>query len=66
MLVTVRDRVGKLMAQKKSVDEIKAAKPLADLDARWGVMFKGDDVVEMVYKAFGAGAEPTKAKRHAN
>ncbi len=28
MLVTVRDRVGKLMAQKKSLDEIKAAKPL--------------------------------------
>jgi cyclase len=66
MLVTVRDRVGKLMAQKKSLDEIKAAKPLADLDARWGVMFKGDDVVEMVYKAFGAAPEPTKAKRHAN
>jgi cyclase len=36
MLVTVRGRLLPLIAQKKSVAEIQAAKPLADLDAKWG------------------------------
>lgn len=36
MLVTVRDRVQALRAAGKSVDEVVAAKPTADLDARWG------------------------------
>jgi hypothetical protein len=36
MVKTVRDRIYKLADQKKSVDAIKAAKPLADLDAKWG------------------------------
>ena len=33
---TVRDRIYKLADQKKSVEQIKAAQPLADLEARWG------------------------------
>lgn len=36
MLVTVRDRVAKLVTEGKTLEEIQAAKPLADLDARWG------------------------------
>ena len=49
---TVRDRIYKLADQKKSVEEIKAAKPLADLDARWGQgLLKADNVIEMVVKA---------------
>jgi glyoxylase-like metal-dependent hydrolase (beta-lactamase superfamily II) len=36
MLVQVRDRVKKLLAQKKNVDQIIAAHPLADLDSIWG------------------------------
>ena len=36
MLVTVRDRIRPLVLQKKTVAEIQAAKPLADLDAKWG------------------------------
>jgi glyoxylase-like metal-dependent hydrolase (beta-lactamase superfamily II) len=36
MLVTVRGRVAALKAQGKSLDEVLAAHPTADLDARWG------------------------------
>ena len=51
MLIEVRDRIGKLIAAKKTVDEIKAAKPLADLDAKWGQGFvKADFVIEAVVK----------------
>lgn len=35
MLATVKERVSKLIAQGKSEDEIVAAKPLTDLDAKW-------------------------------
>ncbi len=67
MLVDVRDRVEKLMAAKKTVDEAKAAKPLADLEARWGKDFvHGDFLVETVYKthALPAPADKAHAKRH--
>jgi glyoxylase-like metal-dependent hydrolase (beta-lactamase superfamily II) len=65
MLVAVRDRVAKLMAQKKTVDEIKAAKPLADLDERWGKMLPADAVIESVYKTVEPPvADKGKAKRH--
>ncbi len=50
MLATVRDRVGKLVAAKKSLDEVRAAKPTADLDAKWGGGFmKPETFVEVVY-----------------
>ena len=51
MLIEVRDRIGKPIAAKKTVDEIKAAKPLADLDAKWGQGFvKADFLIESVVK----------------
>jgi glyoxylase-like metal-dependent hydrolase (beta-lactamase superfamily II) len=64
MLTEVRDRVAKLEAGKKSLDDIKAAKPLADLDARWGQgMIKADFVIEMVAKTLPpAPAVTEKAK----
>ncbi len=36
MLVTVRDRIRKLIDEGKSADDVVAAKPTADLDAKWG------------------------------
>jgi glyoxylase-like metal-dependent hydrolase (beta-lactamase superfamily II) len=36
MLVTARDRIQKLRNEGKSEAEVVAAKPLADLDAKWG------------------------------
>jgi cyclase len=51
MVVTLRGRVAKLMAQNKTLDQIKAAKPTADLDAKWGQGFaKADMVLETMVK----------------
>ena len=62
MLIEVRDRIGKLLTAKKSIDEIKAAKPLADLDAKWGQGFVNADFeVEIVVRALAAApAAPEK------
>ncbi len=50
MLVTARDRVKKLKAAGKSLDEAIAAKPFTDLDGDWGGgRYKGDDFVKIVY-----------------
>ncbi len=35
MLVTARDRMAKLIKEGKSEDDVMAAKPFADLDAKW-------------------------------
>jgi cyclase len=51
MLVKVRERVAALAAEKKTLEEIKAAKPTGDLDARYGQGFiKADMIVETIYK----------------
>ena len=51
MLIEARDRVVKLMAAKKTVDEAKAAKPLDDMEAKWGQGFvHGDWVITSIYK----------------
>jgi cyclase len=66
MLVQVRDRVGKLVAAKKTLEEIKAAKPTAEFDARWGQGYiKADDLVEAVFKTRPPEAEKAAGgKRH--
>ena len=50
MLATAADRVRKLKASGKSLEESIAAKPFTDLDADWaGGRYKGDDFVKIVY-----------------
>ena len=50
MLVTSRDRVGKLKSAGKSAQEAAAAKPLADLEDAWGKgFFPGDVYVQILY-----------------
>ncbi len=50
MLVTTADRVRKLKASGKSLEESIAAKPFTDLDGDWGGgRYKGDDFVKIVY-----------------
>src|SRR5436309_4076432 len=50
MLSTAGDRVRKLKASGKSVDDSIAAKPFADLDADWGKgRLNGDSFVKVVY-----------------
>ena len=36
LLVTTRDRMAKLIAEGKSLDDVYAAKPFADLDSKVG------------------------------
>ncbi len=43
MLVTVRDRIQTLIDDGKTKDEVLAAKPTADLDAKWGQGFLAPD-----------------------
>jgi cyclase len=51
MLVTLRGKVVKLRAQKKSLAEVQAAKPGADTDATFGTGFiKPDQIIEAIYK----------------
>jgi glyoxylase-like metal-dependent hydrolase (beta-lactamase superfamily II) len=51
MLVTVRDRVTKLVRAGETLDQVVAAKPTADLDATWGQGFmKPDRFLRMVYQ----------------
>lgn len=57
MVQSIRDRIAKLAGQKKTLEEIKAAKPLADLDARWGQGFlKADDIIQTAFEARSHGA----------
>jgi glyoxylase-like metal-dependent hydrolase (beta-lactamase superfamily II) len=49
-LKLLRDRIAKLKAEGKSRDEVVAAKPTADHDAKWGAGFmKGDVFTGLVY-----------------
>jgi cyclase len=45
----MRDRIAKLMKAKKSLEQIKAAKPLAEWQRFENPMIKSDMVVEMIY-----------------
>jgi glyoxylase-like metal-dependent hydrolase (beta-lactamase superfamily II) len=50
MLRTLRDRIAKLKAAGRSRDEVVAAKPTADHDAKWGTGFmKGDTFTGLAY-----------------
>ena len=52
MLVTARDRIGALVKQGKSRDEVIAAKPTQELDPKWaGQAFPPDMWVGIVYDA---------------
>jgi glyoxylase-like metal-dependent hydrolase (beta-lactamase superfamily II) len=51
MLATVAARIKKLMKQRKTLEQIKAAKPTAEYDEAWGKQYlKPDDWVEMVHR----------------
>jgi len=50
MLVTARERMTKLVNDGKSEDEVVAAKPFADLDAKWAATeLAGKDFIRVVY-----------------
>jgi cyclase len=52
MLVTARDRVARLMADGKSLDEAVAAKPLAEIGARIGANEEQNaNFVRVIYRS---------------
>lgn len=65
MLVEMRDRIAKLVAAKKTLEQIKAAKPTAEFDARWGQGFiKPENFIDEIYKTLPpASAKTSGAKR---
>jgi glyoxylase-like metal-dependent hydrolase (beta-lactamase superfamily II) len=57
MLVAIREKVAALKKQGRSRDEVIAAKPTADYDAKWGgFVINGDFFTKLVYK--GVGKDP--------
>ena len=57
MLVTVRDRVKPLVQAGKTPAEVVAARPLADLDAKWGNGFmKPEQFLSIVVQSMAADA----------
>jgi glyoxylase-like metal-dependent hydrolase (beta-lactamase superfamily II) len=60
MLATVRDRIKPMVAAGKSVEEVRAIRPTAEFDAKWGGGFnKPDPWVGIVYASLG-GKLPTR------
>ena len=58
MLATVRDRVGALVAKKRTLAQVLAAKPLADYDDAWGKGFmKPEQFLTIVYTSLSAGSK---------
>jgi hypothetical protein len=51
MLVSVREKVSALKKEGKSRDEVVAAKPTADYDAKWGgFVIDGKKFIGLVYQ----------------
>jgi len=58
VLVAVRDKVKPLVAAGKTLDEVKAAKPTAAFDEKWGQGFMKTDVwLGIVYASLKGGAK---------
>ena len=51
MLEQMRDRISKLVKAKKTLDQIKAGKPLAEWERLDNAFIKSDMVVEMIYRS---------------
>jgi hypothetical protein len=52
MLTIIRDRVADLIAKKKTLEEVKAARPTRDYDRRYSTStWTGDMLVEAVYRS---------------
>jgi cyclase len=59
MLVTARDRMAKLVQERKSEDEVLAAKPFADLDAKWAPNeLASKNFIRVAYQPASSGLRP--------
>ena len=58
MVVIMRDRIAELMTQKKTLDQIKAARPALPYETRYGAKtgsWTTDAFIEAVYKSLSSG-----------
>jgi glyoxylase-like metal-dependent hydrolase (beta-lactamase superfamily II) len=75
MLVIIRDRIADLVQKKRTLEQVKAARPSLDYDGRWGSdtgPWTTDMFIEAIYRELNppppppgakpAGAKPTGAK----
>jgi cyclase len=61
MLVTARDRMAKLVKEGRSEDDIMAAKPFADLDAKWApTELAARNFIRVVYHSLADTAKTKK------
>ena len=63
MLVAIRTRVQKLIDEGKNEDQVVAAKPTQDLDARWvpkGSGLNGDFITRLAYQSLKGIKPPTR------
>ncbi len=59
MLITARDRMARLVKEGKSEDDVVAAKPFADLDAKWApTELAGKNFIRVVYHSLADTPEP--------
>jgi glyoxylase-like metal-dependent hydrolase (beta-lactamase superfamily II) len=64
MLVTVRQRVGRLVTQRRTREQVLAAKPIADVDAQWGNGFLKPEVfLGIVYESLSRARPGSPARR---
>ena len=64
LLKTVSDRVARLVAQRRTLAQVVAAKPSADYDGKWGGGFmKPDAFVTMVYTSLSKSRGTPAARR---
>jgi cyclase len=64
MLITARDRMAKLVKDGKNEDEVVAAKPFADLDAKWApTELAGKNFIRVVYHSLTEKADKSGAKK---
>jgi cyclase len=65
MLLAVRDRVAKLVEEGRTLEQVMAAKPLADLDRVWGTGFmKPDAFLQVVYRDLSREPPPPLPDSH--
>jgi cyclase len=58
MLTIIRDRVADMIAKRKTLQEVKAAKPTRDYDRRYSTSaWTGDILVEAVYKSLATAGQ---------
>lgn len=68
MVVIIRDRIKSMVDREMTLDEVKAAKPTADYEPRYGASsgaWTTDRFIEAAYTSLGGGRKPAASERPA-